>query len=189
MPGNRQSFCSRPRAPPRFARAFASTKAEARLEIHLLGPAASGIIERADGSLRPAVAFRQQGHCQEDRCGGRRKSDAKCKITIVAEAPFQSRANIVDVGKWGRSLLPLMLDSSEQPAKVFRMPSGIFLQFAAFGQPRQGIDSRRLEEATITSTPSDVRCHQGFRDQVRDTVGNFCFRSPTLLGHDAGSLE
>ena len=163
--------------------------AEARLEMHLLGPAASGIIESADRSLRPAVAFREQGLCQEDRCGGGGESDAKCKITVVAEAPFQSRANIVDVGKWGRSLLPLMLNSFEQPAKVFRMPSGIFLQFAALGQLRQGINPRRLEQSTIASTPGDVRCYQGFCDQVRDTVGNFCFRAATPYRHGAGSLE
>jgi hypothetical protein len=82
-----------------------------------------------------------------------------------------------------------MLNSFEQPAEVFRMPPGILRQFAAFGQSREGIDSRRLEQSTTAGTPGDVRCHQGFRDQVRDTIGNFCLRVPTPSGHDAGSLE
>ena len=91
------------------------------------------------------MAFAEQRHCQEDRRGRRGEPDADCGIAVGPEAPFQCRANIVDMGKRGRSLLPLIFNPFEQPFIIFGMPSGIFLQFAALRQFREGINPRRLK--------------------------------------------
>ena len=47
--------------------------------MHLLGPVASGIIEREYCSLRPTVAFRHHGQKQENGRGSNRESDANFK--------------------------------------------------------------------------------------------------------------
>ena len=80
--------------------------AEARLQVHLLGSAAHALVESEDRALRPAMAFGEQGHCQEDRGGSRGKSDANCKIAVDAEAPLQGRANIVEMSARRRTSSP-----------------------------------------------------------------------------------
>src|SRR5262245_55718378 len=110
--------------------------------MHLRGPAAACLIEGQYSPLRPAMAFREQGHGQEYRCGSRGQSDANRRIAVDAEAPLQGRANIIDVGGRDRSLLPLVLNSFEQPLVVLGMSSGKLLQFAALNELRERIDSR-----------------------------------------------
>ena len=83
-----------------------------RLKMHLLAPAARGIVERENRPLRPAMTFSQQGHRQENRRGGGGKSDANFGIAVDAKAPFQGRADIVEIGKAGRSRLPVVLQFS-----------------------------------------------------------------------------
>ena len=72
---------------------------QGRLKMHLLEPAASGIVESEKRPLRPAMTFRQQRHRQKNRRGGGGKSDADFGIAVGAKAPFQSRADIVEAGK------------------------------------------------------------------------------------------
>jgi hypothetical protein len=75
---------------------------EARLEMHLLAPATSGVVESEYCALRPAMAFREQGHCQENRRGSSGEPDTNCKITVDAEAPFQSRARLIPLSQVGQ---------------------------------------------------------------------------------------
>ena len=123
--------------------------AKARLQIYLRVAAPSVVVESKYSPLRPAMAFAKQGHCQENRCGGRGEADADGKAAFGAEAPFQCRANVVDVGKRRRSLLPVILDSLEQSLIVLGMPSAELLQVVAFCQLREGIDPRRFKQPEI----------------------------------------
>ena len=109
------------------------------MQMHLLGSAPSSIVECAYSLLRPAIAFRAQGHRQEHRRGSGREPDANHKIPVGAEAPFQCRAYIVDVGIKRRCLLPLMLNSFEQSPIVFGVPPGELLQLTALDQSRESI--------------------------------------------------
>ena len=77
-----------------------------RLKMHLLGSSASGIVEREYCPLRPPVTFRKQRHRQENRHGGSGKSDANFAIAVDAEAPFQSRTDIVETVKVRRAFRP-----------------------------------------------------------------------------------
>src|SRR5262249_21918509 len=144
--------------------------------MHLLGSAASSTVECAYSLLRPAIAFREQGHRQEHRRGSGRESDANYKISVGAEAPFQGRAYIVNLGTKRRSLLPLRLNSFEQSPVVFGMPPGELLQFTSLDQSRESINPSRLKQPEITSAAGGVRRHQRLRNQVCDIVGNLCFR-------------
>ena len=76
---------------------------ERRLQMHLLEPAASGVVERGNRALRPAMAFGQQRHRQEHRRGGGGKPDADLDVAVGAKAPFQSRADIVESGEVRRA--------------------------------------------------------------------------------------
>src|SRR5215831_12633885 len=111
--------------------------------MHLLGSTASVRVESEECAFRPAVAFGEQGHCQEDRRGSRGKSDANCKIAVDAEAPFQGRPDIVEVSATRRPLLPLVLNSFEQLAVVIGMMPRKLPQFSALGQLRKRIGSCR----------------------------------------------
>jgi hypothetical protein len=108
--------------------------------------------------LRPAIAFREQGHRQEHRRGSGRKPDPNYKISVGAEAPFQCRAYIVNVGAKRRSLLPLMLNFFKQSPIVFGMPPGKLLQFTALDHSRESINPSRLQQPKYPPSPvkSDV---------------------------------
>src|SRR5215472_2710698 len=94
---------------------------EARLEMHLLESAMSGVVESADCPFRPAAAFRKEGFCQEHRHGSGSEPDAGCEVTIGAKAPFQRGSNVIDVNQWDRSLLPLVFDPFEQLPIILSM--------------------------------------------------------------------
>src|SRR4029453_7931989 len=55
---------------------------EARLQMHLLGPAAGGSLQGEERSLRPAMTFWKQGHRQEDGRGGSSESDTDFNIAF-----------------------------------------------------------------------------------------------------------
>ena len=109
------------------------------MQMHLVGPAPSSIVECAYGLLRPAIAFREQGHRQEHRRGNGHEPDANYKISVGAKAPFQCRAYIFNRGTKLRSLFPLMLNSFKQSPIVFGMPPRELLQFTALDQSRESI--------------------------------------------------
>src|SRR5258708_15313046 len=77
------------------------------LKMHLLGPAASRIVESEDRLLRPAMTFSKQRHRQKNRRGSGSKSHADFSIARDAEAPFQSRADIVETGKMRPAFRPV----------------------------------------------------------------------------------
>src|SRR5258708_5440766 len=60
------------------------------LKMHLLGPAASRIVEREDRLLRPAMTFSKQRHRQKNRRGIRGKSNAPFTLPLDPEAPSQT---------------------------------------------------------------------------------------------------
>ena len=116
-------FCSTLHALHRFARASASTKRRGSLEMHFLGSATRVIIQSGYCVFRPAIAFRKQRHSQEDRGGSCGKSSTDREITAGAEAPFQSRANVIDVRKGRRSSSPTRSRCFQAvPQYVFGMP-------------------------------------------------------------------
>src|SRR5262245_58807478 len=72
---------------------------EACLQTHLLGATASGVVQRAQRPLRPAMTFRKQRHRQEDARSGGSESDTDLNIAFATEAPFERRADVVQSGK------------------------------------------------------------------------------------------
>src|SRR5262249_32166964 len=129
---------------------------EARLQMHLVSSAARVRVKRRNRLLRPAMAFREQGHCQKDRCGGRGESDAQGTIAVGAKAPFQGRANVVEMGARRRSFVPLDLNSLEQAAVVLDMPSAEIIQVTALGQLRERVGPRRLEQPKMSAIVADA---------------------------------
>src|SRR6266851_4572275 len=61
---------------------------QARLKMHLLGPTASCIVEGENGSLGPAMTFREQRHRQKNRggSGGKSKSARSVSSMLISRA-------------------------------------------------------------------------------------------------------
>jgi hypothetical protein len=76
---------------------------EARLQMHLLGTAATGVVQCEQRSLRPAMTFRKQRHRQEDGRGSGSESDTDFNIAFGTKAPFQRRADVIESGKVRRA--------------------------------------------------------------------------------------
>ena len=80
-------------------------QSERGLDVHLLGAAARGRIDREQRPFRPAPAFGQQRHREENRRrrGGERNADAD--IAVRAEAPVQRGAHVVKRGEVDRAFV------------------------------------------------------------------------------------
>ncbi len=120
--------------------------------MHLLGPAASCIVEREDRLLRPAMTFSKQRHRQKNRRGSGGKSNADFSIAVDAEAPFQSRADIVETGKVRRAFRPGRQGRPFDPGLlqpspvVGRMAHGQVSELGVVNAHFNGVRARRVQE-------------------------------------------
>src|SRR5258708_13506301 len=76
------------------------------LKMHLLGPAASRIVDTHGTFLRPATTFSKHRHPQKNPHPTARQPPPHFHLPLDAEAPFQSRADIVETGKVRRAFRP-----------------------------------------------------------------------------------
>ena len=164
-------------------------KSEARLKMHFLRSAASGIVEREYCSLRPATASWEQRDRKKNWGGSGGKSDADFGVAVDAKAPFQSCASISRRGELGWPCVPLVLNCSEKSAVIFGMPAGQLLQFTAFGQSLKSINTRSLEQSKMRDCNGGIRGHQRLLDQARDAVGDFGWWGFAAPGHGAHRLQ
>ena len=146
--------------------------------MHLLEPAASGIVESEKRPLRPAMTFRQQRHRQKNGRGGDGKSDADLGIAVGAKAPFQSRADIVKAGKMrrpfrpgrqGRPFGPGLLQPSPVVSRVAHRQVG---ELGVVDADFEGVSARRVQQPVAHHRPDGTGRDHRFGDEAVDGAKN-----------------
>src|ERR1700730_16584194 len=127
--------------------------------MHLLGPTGSRIVDSENRLLRPAMTFSKQRHRQKNRRGSGSKSNADFGIAVDAEAPFQSRADIVETSKVRRAFRPGRQGRPFgagllQPSPVVGcMAHGQVSDLAVANAHFEGVSARGIEEPVAHHGP------------------------------------